>query len=456
MILSGARLLLIEDDDSLREILAMNLADHGLIVDQAPDGAQGLALYDPSRHDLVLTDLKMPGLDGFELLNAIHKRDPQAVVLILTAFGGSTRALEAMRHGAFHYVEKPVNTKALIAELARAFDHRRATRSKSHAFKEEKASMVAASPAMNHVLRIVDKVAGSEAPVMIFGESGVGKELVARAIHMRSLRAKAPFIAINCAAIPAELLESTLFGHEAGAFTGADVRRDGKFLVARGGTLFLDEIAEMSPSLQSKLLRVLQDKHVERLGSNRAERVDVRILTATHQDLRARISEGLFRRDLYYRLHVIPLEVPPLRRRREDIPVLTRHFLRQLAPGVSLDREVDEALMSYAWPGNVRELRNVVERMVLLRDTEMLTREDLPPELCGESISAQPISLPDEGFDLIAHEIAIIKAALLKMGGNRSATARFLKLPRHVLIYRLDKYGLVPNGTGPLNRGDTT
>lgn len=435
-------ILLIEDDDSLREILAMNLEDFEIEVDQAPDGSTGLSMYDPARHDVVLTDLKMPGIGGLVVLDQIKARHPEARVLVLTAFGGGAQALEAMRRGAFHYVEKPVNTTALVAEIQRAALPASASSTRS-------VGMVAVSPSMNRVLRIVDKVANSNAPVMILGESGVGKELVARAIHERSGRVKRPFVAVNCAAIPADLLESVLFGYEKGAFTGATTRKDGKFFAANGGTLFLDEIAEMSEALQSKLLRVLQDHLVERVGALEPEAVDVRIVTATHQDLEARIAHGTFRADLFYRLNVIPVEIPPLRERREDIPVLFRHFLRALSDGVppEIDKSVDDALLSYHWPGNIRELRNIVERMSLLREGERLMAEDVPSHLLGQRASDAargelPFDLPEGGLDLIALEKSIIEAALRQHDGNQSATARYLNIARHILTYRIEKYGI--------------
>ncbi|MCB9525702.1 MAG: sigma-54-dependent Fis family transcriptional regulator [Myxococcales bacterium] len=442
--------LLIEDDDSLREVLAMNLEDFGFTVDQAADGAAGLAAYDPARHGVVVTDIRMPGMDGLTVLDRLSAQDPSAVVVVLTAFGGAERALEAVRRGAFHYVEKPVNIQALVQTLHRAQAHRAGQRIQPG----KDAPMVAASPAMNQVLKVVDRVAPADAPVMILGESGVGKELVARAIHARSPRAERPFITVNCAAIPPELLESVLFGHEKGAFTGADRRADGKFTAADGGTLFLDEIGEMAPALQSKLLRVLQDGFVERVGSTRPERVDVRILTATHQDLAARIAQGAFRRDLFYRLHVVPLTVPPLRSRQADIPVLMRHFLRVLKapPSVRFAPEVDRVFMAHAWPGNVRELRNVVERMLLLREGDVLGLADVPPELhapADEPGGALPFPLPEGGLDLRALERQVILAALAKHGGNQSATARYLKIPRHVLTYRLDKFNQDPAEGSP-------
>jgi two-component system NtrC family response regulator len=446
------RILLVEDDDSLREVLAMNLEDFGYLVDQVHDGASAIERYDPGVHALVLTDLRMPGaIGGLEVLDHVTSVDPGALVLVLTAFGGAKRSLEAMRRGAFHYVEKPVNTTSLIHEIERALA-RRGDGQRARETRGARAGMIASSPAMNEVLRVVDKVASSDAPVMILGESGVGKELVARALHERSSRRAGAFVAVNCAAIPRDLLESILFGYEKGAFTGAHQRTDGKFTLAHGGTLFLDEIAEMSLDLQSKLLRVLQDGSVERVGSPTPEHVDVRVVTATHQDVGARVEEGAFREDLFYRLHVIPIRVPPLRERPEDIPVLVRHFLRELSPQAPLevDPEVDARLMRYAWPGNVRELRNVIERMVLLRDADRLTPDDVPRELTRghdgrEATGELPFALPADGLDLMALERGIIVATLRLMGGNQSAAARYLNIPRHVLVYRLEKFEIDPD-----------
>ena len=310
--------------------------------------------------------------------------------------------------------------------------------------------MIAVSPAMNRVLQMVDKIAPSDAPVCILGESGTGKELVARALHTRSPRAeRGAFVAVNCAAIPPDLLESMLFGHTKGAFTGATRDTPGKFAAADGGTLFLDEIAEMSPELQSKLLRVLQDGLVERVGEVQPVRVDARVITATHQDLDDLVRRGVFRQDLYYRLNVVPITLPPLRDRPEDIPVLSRHFVRQLNPEapVWISREVDDAMIRYTWPGNVRELRNVVERMLLLRERDELTTRDLPASLRGsrdeqqgKSAESLPFSLPPGGLDLMALERRVIIEALRMHEGNQSATARYLRIPRHVLLYRLEKY----------------
>lgn len=449
----NAHILLVEDDDSLREILSMTLEDHSYAVDQAPNGQRALEMYDPKKHEVVLTDMRMPGMNGLELMDRLLAISPDAVILVLTAFGGPQGALDSVRRGAFHYVEKPVNTRALLNALERAVGHAREVSGSgppSPSAHTKQSKLIAVSPSMNRVLHIVDRVADSDAPVMIVGESGVGKDLVARSIHERSNRSSKPFVAINCAAIPAELLESMLFGHEKGAFTGAATTTKGKFIQADHGTLFLDEIAEMSPQLQSKLLRVVQDGMVERVGSATPQRVNVRLVCATHQDLKARIQQGTFRKDLYYRLCVIPIDVPPLRHRVQDIPVLMRHFLRELAPSpeLSFSTKVDEVFMRYAWPGNIRELKNVVERMVLLRNQPMLSMEDVPEEMLehtkGAAISdgALPFPLPEDGLDLKALERQIIVSTLIKMHGNQSAAARYLNIPRHVLTYRLEKFDI--------------
>jgi DNA-binding NtrC family response regulator len=440
-------LLLVDDDEAVREVLAFNLEEAGHTVVTAADGVEGLSKY-TADIDVVLTDLRMPKMDGMALLAAVRERDPTAVVIVLTAYGGTERALEAMRHGAFHYVEKPVNRKALQAVVHTAAQHRHLGR-ENERLRADSHSIVSASPKMNRVLRLVDKIADSDATVLIRGESGTGKELVARALHAGSSRRRREFITINCAAIPGELLESALFGHEKGSFTGASRAAPGKFRQADRGTIFLDEIAEMPLGLQAKLLRVLQEGEVEVVGAARPQQVDVRVIAATHQDIATLAAEGKFRQDLFYRLNVVPIEIPPLRDRPEDIPVLVRHFIRQLAPGsaISIDRSVDDALVDFDWPGNVRELHNVVERMLLLRDGDTLHADDLPESLSRHqpstgTLDGLPFILPEEGLDLVELEKLVIMAALEKKGGNQSAAARYLNIPRHVLIYRLEKFGL--------------
>lgn len=434
------KLLLIEDDESLREVMSFHLNEAGWAIETAVDGADGLAKYDGADHVLVITDLKMPKVDGLEVVDRILARDPSAVVIVMTAYGNVDKAIAAMRKGAFHYVEKPVNMSAFLALLETASDHRQ-LRIENAQLRANKHAIIAASPAMNDVLRLVDKVAENDASILILGESGTGKELIARAVHERSLRRSKPFIAVNCAAIPDDLLESTLFGHKRGAFTGANADAIGKFRAAAGGTIFLDEIGEMSPRLQAKLLRVLQEGEIDVVGSAKPETVDVRIVAATHQDLGDKISDGSFRADLFYRLNVIPIRVPPLRERREDIPVLARHFLRKYAPerAFTISATLDQQLASGDWPGNIRELENAVRRMTLLSDGNILRGLEVHPAKASVLSNGLPFLLPDEGLDLFKLEYAVILAALLKFDGNQSATARYLNIPRHVLLYRLEK-----------------
>jgi len=442
-------ILLVEDDDSLREVLAFNLEDAGFDVDAVDGGQAALEAHDPARHDAVLTDLRMSGVDGLELLRKLRERDPTTVVLLMTAYGALDVAVTAMQAGAFHYVEKPVNTPTLIAVLRRAVEFARLGREKRRE-GGSRGPIISTSPEMNNVLRLVDKVADSDATILIRGESGTGKELVAREVHERSQRSDRAFVAVNCSAIPSGLLESLLFGHERGAFTGAVKSSPGKFVQADGGTLFLDEIGEMAADLQARLLRVLQEGEVEAVGADKPRSVDVRIVAATHGDLELMVESGRFREDLFYRLNVVPISVPPLRSRRDDIPVLLRHFVRQHAPdrSVAIERQVYERLAGYAWPGNVRELENIAKRMVLLADSDELTVKDIPRELLtgaarsGDSVGRLPFELPEEGLDLRTLERDIIRAALAKHGGNQSAAARYLGLARHKLLYRMEKYGL--------------
>ena len=453
-------LLLTEDDDSLREVLSFNLTEGGFQVEAVSTGEEALKRYMADHHSVVLTDLKMPGIDGIELLRRLRGRDPQCVVVVMTAYGSVDVAVSAMQEGAFHYVEKPVNNRALLALLRRAVEYGRLGRENRRLQEAVRSRdgddlIIATSPEMNRVLRLVDKVADSDATLLIRGESGTGKELIARAAHRQSGRNGHPFITVNCAAVPGELLESLLFGHEKGAFTGATQASPGKFMAANKGTLFLDEIGEMSAELQAKLLRVLQDGEIDVVGSAKPRSVDVRIIAATHRNLELMVKEGRFREDLYYRLNVIPITIPALRERREDIPVLFRHFLRKRHPERNFEVAplVDEHLINYHWPGNVRELENITERMALLADGQSLSVEDVPSPLSrhnrgqptceGEETAADLLfELPEDGLDLLGLEMRIIEAVLQKTQGNQSAAARYLKIPRHVLLYRMEKYGL--------------
>ncbi|MBI4700894.1 MAG: sigma-54-dependent Fis family transcriptional regulator [Deltaproteobacteria bacterium] len=450
------RLLFVEDDDAGREMGAFNLRGAGYLVDVAASGEQGLARFSAAEHDLVLTDLRLPGKSGLEVLRAVKQRAPEVPVLVITAFGSVEAAVEAMRGGAYDFIEKPFARDRLLLTVQRALEHR-ALRAevcslRRHARGVER-PIVAIAEGMRRVLEIADRVAPSDASVLVTGETGTGKELVARRIHARSSRADGPLVVINCAAIPAELMESELFGHEKGAFTGAVRARPGRFRQADGGTVFLDEVAELPLALQGKLLRALQERVVDPVGADEPIAVDARVIAATNQDLARRVGEGLFREDLYYRLDTIAIAIPPLRQRREDIEPLARHFVAAFSGG--RDLELGEPLLgelrSRLWPGNVRQLEHACERLVLLCPGGELRREDLPPVADGaDGPSAGPEAgewpaLPEEGLGLVDLEKRVIERVLALKRGNVTQTAAYLRVPRHILAYRMAKYGIRRN-----------
>jgi len=450
------RILLVEDDASSRELGAFNLRKAGYAVDAVADGEAALHGFDPSSHTLVITDLRMPGLSGLELLRAIKARSADTPVVVVTAFGDVDVAVQAMKLGAQDFVGKPFNRDHLLVTVERALEGRRLqeeVRSLRRQAGGIERPMVVASEAMQSVVDIADRLANSDATVLITGETGTGKELVARRIHARSARADSPFVAINCAAVPTELLESELFGHTKGAFTGASRARTGRFRQAEGGTLLLDEIAELPAPLQAKLLRILQERVVDVVGNDSPVPLDVRVLAATNQDLNVRARTGQFREDLLYRLNVVEVRVPPLRDRLEEIGALTSHFVARHARGRELVIPDDllQALGRRAWPGNVRQLENACERLVLLCRTDTLSIADLPPEaeppepaLNPQRATAQQPwpSLPEDGLDLFDLEKRVITRVLRLKGGNVSQAAAYLRVPRHVLAYRMAKYGI--------------
>ncbi len=449
-VMPGETLLFIEDDDSGRELGLYNLRKAGYAVEGAADGEAGLAMFTPERHALVITDLKMPGLGGLELLRRVKERSPETPVLVITAYGDIELAVAAMKAGAFDFLGKPFHRDHLLLTVQKALERRRMgqelERLRRQATGVER-TIVHASAAMSRALEIADRVAQRSTPVLITGESGTGKELVARRIHARSRRATGPFVAVNCAAIPGELLESELFGHVRGAFTGAVRDRPGRFRQAAGGTLFLDEIAELPLPLQAKLLRVLQEHVVDVVGGDAPVPVDVRVLAATNQDVHARADEGALRKDLLYRLNVVELPLPPLRERREDIPALVSHFVAALAEG--RDIEVPDVFVAEltrrSWPGNVRELGSAIERAVILCRGDSLQVEDLPPP--AESPPAPAggdllPSLPEDGLSLVDLETRVIERVLQMKRGNVSQAAAYLRIPRHVLAYRMEKHGI--------------
>jgi len=442
-------ILLIDDDQSLRRVTEYNLTKAGFAVKTAANGGQAIESFQHSLPDLVVTDVELGDMSGLDLLKRFKQEAPEVPVIIITAYGSIEMAVQAMHQGAFNFITKPFDRDTLILSCRKALEmHSLRIRTRSLSQEINRLTgvegMETANTAMAELLHTALKVAESDATVLITGESGTGKEVLARLIHQHSSRKKEPFVAVNCAAIPATLIESELFGHVKGAFTGAVQNRQGRFQAAHHGTLFLDEIGELQPEMQVKFLRVLQEKQVEPVGSDRTETVDVRIIAATNRDLRLEISKGHFRDDLFYRLSVIPLHLPPLRDRREDIPALVAHFLKkhEAPPQVSFSQAALARLRSYHWPGNIRELQNVVERCVILRKNDTIAEEEI---LLSGRTSASDRFIPDippEGLSLEEVEKGLIVKALSISGGNRSEAARLLKIPRHVLIYRLEKFGL--------------
>ncbi len=445
-----AKILVIDDDTSLRRVIEYNLQEEGYEVWSASSGEEGLKLFREIRPEVVVTDMKMSGIDGLTVLRSIKELSPETLVIIITAFGKVDVAVEAMKAGAFDYILKPFSRDALRLTVAKAVrfcgltEENRRLKSEL-AEKADFRTIIGSSNEMEKVFEMIRKVADTEASVLVTGESGTGKELVARAIHAGSSRREAPFVTINCAAIPRDLLESELFGHTRGAFTGAIKEKTGKFQLADGGTIFLDEVGELLPELQPKLLRVLQEKEVDPVGSSKAQKVDVRVISATNIDIEKAVSEGQFREDLFYRLAVIEIHLPSLRRRPADIPLLIRYFCSKLGNDrITFDKESLELLSRYSWPGNVRELQNTVERLLIMRNGDNISVGDLPDKFRQGSIEKSAIvNLPEEGYSLEALEREIVVEALERNAWNQTAAARFLRIPRHVLLYRIEKYGIV-------------
>lgn len=449
------RLLVVDDEKNQRELLQGFLQKKGYATQAAESGDQALAWLKENVCEVVLTDHKMPGMDGTTLLKEIKALYPETWVVLMTAYGTVERAVEAMKQGAYDYLSKPIDLEELLCLLERVensilltWENRQLRQELKEKFSFE--GLVTQSPKMEEVLSLVTRVGPSQSTVLIRGESGTGKGLIAKIIHYHSPRSSGPLITINCAAIPETLLESELFGHEKGSFTGALFQHHGKFEQAQGGTLFLDEIGDLSPALQAKLLRVIQDKTFERVGGNKTIQVDVRIISATHQDLEGTIQEGRFRQDLYFRLNVVSLFLPPLRERREDIPLLIDHFLLKFGrqnnkEGLEISKEARELLLRYQYPGNVRELENLVERAVVLCRGQLITSRDLPFHLKeGIRESTAPafpshLSLPQQLEEL---EKQMIHQALKEYNGIQTRAAEKLGISERVLRYKLQKYGL--------------
>jgi two-component system NtrC family response regulator len=445
------KILVIDDDESLRRVLEFTLQEEGYEVFTAASGEEGLILFEEHQPALVVTDMKMPGINGFQVLKDVKERSAEALVIIVTAFGEVDAAVKAMKLGAYDFITKPLSRDELKLTVKKALqllgltEENRQLREKLSG-RDDLKNLVGMSPKMERLFASVRKVADTEATVLITGESGTGKELVARAIHTLSSRKSAPFIAINCAAIPRDLLESELFGHTKGAFTGAVKDRVGKFQLADRGTLFLDEVGDLPVELQPKLLRALQERIVEPLGGGKVQKIDVRVVAATNQDLEGAIADGSFREDLYYRLSVIPIHLPPLRERKEDIPLLVRHFTNKFGhANVTFTKGTLDALAMYSWPGNVRELENAIERLLIMRRGDEIGQDDLPGKILDERTNKKRMIfvLPDEGYPLEQLEKEVVEESLTRNNWNQTAAARFLGIPRHVLVYRMEKYGIV-------------
>jgi two-component system NtrC family response regulator len=448
------RILVVDDDTNLRWVLRTQLEQMGYAADTAESAAIALEAIDREPPALVITDLKMPGMSGMELLERIRRDYPEIPVLLMTAFGTIQSAVEAMRAGAYDYLTKPIDYDEFALSVSRVLEHFRLVRE----VRELRASLdrkygfeniIGHSEALLSVLDTAARAAQSNSTILIHGETGTGKELLARAIHFNSRRHDKPFVTINCGAIPRDLLESELFGHVKGSFTGAMAHKAGKVELADRGTLFLDEIGEMPHELQVKLLRLIQQGELEKVGATAPVKVDVRFVTATHRNLRAMIEDETFREDLYYRLAVIPLELPPLRDRAEDIPELVQHFFlkakqEQGRPNLVLPPSLLPRFQDYRWPGNVRELENVIERIVVLARTDEITLSDLPDFLRRErpAVDMLQLELPAQGVGLETLEKELIVRALEKFHGNQTHAARYLDISRKALIYRMEKHGI--------------
>jgi two-component system response regulator HydG len=457
-----ARILIVDDNETMREGLGATVRRMGHEAMLAASGAAGLAAFDKSRADFVITDLKMEGTGGLDVVKGVRERDPDCPVMIVTAFGTVETAVEAMRLGAFDFLQKPFAPEVVRLKVERALELGREKRARERAEADAAAlradaalpyrfdEIVGETPVMRSLFQTIEKVAPTDASVYIHGESGTGKELVARAVHARSKRADGPFVKVNCGALTETLLESELFGHEKGAFTGAVKRKLGRFELADKGTLFLDEIGDVTPGLQLKLLRVLQEREFERVGGEETIKVDVRVVSATHRDIQAEVNAGRFREDLFYRLHVVPCVVPPLRERKEDIPRLVAHFIAKLGPrtNAAIERISDVALarlVTHNWPGNVRELENVIEQSLVFAEGDTIDLGALPASVRGgsaENTLAVPtgeMSLPDILEDL---ERQLILRAYEKSGGVKTECARLLGIKTSALYYKLEKYGI--------------
>jgi len=446
------RILIVDDEKNMRWVLGQSLSNEGFEVIEAADGREALSSVAEQEPDVMVLDHRMPAPDGMEVLRRLRSQGSTFPVIMLTAHGNVATAVEAMKAGASEYLTKPFDLEELKLAIEKSLQYRELATEVERLREEiqkdyDVQGIVASDARMLGVLETVGKVAPTSATVMIYGESGTGKELIARAIHDLSERATKPFVSVSAGALPETLLESELFGYEKGAFTGAMTPKPGRFEMANGGTLFLDEIGDISPATQVKLLRVLQERRFERLGGTRTIDVDVRVVAATNQDLQQLIADGDFREDLYYRLNVVPVTLPPLRQRASDIPLLVAHFLEKYRAGTkSLSGDAMQALSTYQWPGNIRELENTIERIVILSHGDEIDVDELPSEvragMCGIERTEGGFELPDEGVDLEEVELDLVRQALDRSGNSVPKAAKLLGLTTKTLEARMQRLGL--------------
>ncbi len=456
--MGSERILVIDDEERNREFLKEFLQVEGFDLETANDGREALEILENMDFDLVLTDLKMPRADGLAVLEGLQRINPQTVAIVFTGYGSIDTAVKAMKLGAYDYITKPLKIEEITIVIQRALEHRKLTLENEMLRRQLKRkykfdNIIGDSDNMQEVFRLIEKIANTDSTILIYGESGTGKELVARAIHFNCDRRDRPLIPVNCGAIPEELLESELFGHEQGAFTGATRTRIGRFELGNGGTIFLDEIGDMSPALQVKLLRVLQEREFERVGGMKTIKVDIRVIAATNKDLEKNVADGKFREDLFYRLNVIPIQLPPLRERKSDIALLASHFIqvyneknKHRITGVS--PEAMELLQNYEWPGNVRELENMIERIVILKGEGMAEPDDLSEKvLASTPRSLHPrIKIPENGISfntaITEFERELILQALNRTNWVKNKAAKLLNLNRTTLVEKMKKINL--------------
>ncbi len=451
----AGRVLVVEDDDSLRRVTQMHLDKFGFATATTSDAEQALHTLEQSPFDVVITDLHLPGMSGLDLLKRIKVDHPETSVIVVTAFGTVSSAVEAMKLGAYDYITKPLHHYELNELVRRAIDHHQLTQEvgllrscldQKYGFE----NIIGSSARFAHTISLAGRAADSDATVLITGETGTGKELLAKAIHFRSRRKSRPLVTINCGAIPRELLESELFGHVKGSFTGALTHKKGRVEAADGGTVFLDEIGEMPLELQVRILRLIQEREIDKIGATAPTKVNVRIIAATHRNLEAMVEDASFREDLYYRLAVVPIEIPPLRERPSDILEMVQYFFdkgkqKHERPNLRLPPDLLPSFTAYRWPGNVRQVENMIERLIVLCDGNEVTMKDLPEPLRGAAVSDDllRIELPQQGLDLEALERELITKALQKFEGNQTRAAAYLNLSRKTFLHRLGKINIL-------------